>query len=224
MAKVKLPARDRIVRAAADLLAKGGRGAVSTRAVAAAANVQAPAIYRHFGDMQGLLDAAAREVLAGYVRGKARRSASKDPVADLRRGWDEHVAFGLANPAAYTLIYGRDDADVPAAKEGFAMLEALVTRVAEAGRLRVSVRMAARLIHAGARGVTLSLMASPDDVALSRAMRDAVLAAVTVGRAAAPRAIEARAVALRAVLPEAGDRLSDGERVLLDEWLARLSG
>jgi hypothetical protein len=35
------------VQAAARLLAEGGREAVSTRAVAAAAGVQAPTIYRH---------------------------------------------------------------------------------------------------------------------------------------------------------------------------------
>ena len=38
--------KDRIVRVAADLLAEGGREAVSTRAVAAAAGVQVPTIYR----------------------------------------------------------------------------------------------------------------------------------------------------------------------------------
>src|SRR4051794_36006940 len=51
--------RDRILQAAARLLAEGGREAVSTRAVSRAAGVQAPTIYRQFGDMQGLLDAVA---------------------------------------------------------------------------------------------------------------------------------------------------------------------
>ncbi len=55
-----------MVRAAADLLKSGGIDAVSTRAVAAAAGVQPPAIYRQFGDKDGLLDATARFVLGGY--------------------------------------------------------------------------------------------------------------------------------------------------------------
>jgi len=50
----KPDARARIVRAATELLATGGRNAVTTRAVSAAAGVQAPTIYRHFGDMQSL--------------------------------------------------------------------------------------------------------------------------------------------------------------------------
>ena len=44
----------------AQLLNDGGREAVSTRAVAAAAGVQPPTIYRQYGDMQGLLSAVAQ--------------------------------------------------------------------------------------------------------------------------------------------------------------------
>lgn len=228
--------RARIVRAAAELLVSGGREAVSTRAVSAAAGVQAPAIYRNFGDMQGLLHAAAREVLAGYVRRKAARKPGTDPLDDLRRGWDVHVAFGLANPAAYALLYGNSAAETEEAevRDGYAVLEALVTRVAEAGRLRVSVSHAARLLHAGGSGVTLSLIAAPPearDLRLSEAMREAVLAAITVapapeearGPAEATVRVAARAVALRAVLAEACDVLSPGEQQLLGEWLDRLA-
>ena len=46
-------ARTRILRAATELLATGGRSAVTTRAVSAAARVQPPTIYRHFGAMRG---------------------------------------------------------------------------------------------------------------------------------------------------------------------------
>ncbi|NED93539.1 helix-turn-helix transcriptional regulator, partial [Streptomyces sp. SID11233] len=42
--------RERIVAAATELLEESGREAVTTRAVAARAGVQAPAIYRLFGD------------------------------------------------------------------------------------------------------------------------------------------------------------------------------
>ncbi len=227
--------RERIVKAAADLLAKSGREAVSTRAVSAAAGVQAPAIYRQFGDMQALLHAAAREVLAAYVRQKARRAPTGDPVEELRVGWDLHVAFGLANPAAYALLYADAAAPGPEVREGEAQLTALVTRVAEAGRLRVSVPHAVRIILAGGSGVTLSLIAAgPEsrDPHLSTAMREALLQAILTddgaprierGRAAAPGRMAARAVALRAVLSEAEDTLTEGEMQLLGEWLDRIA-
>lgn len=216
--------RDRIVRSAADLLAKGGREAVSTRAVSAAAAVQAPAIYRQFGDMQGLLDVAAREILADYVREKAKRRPSSDPLDDLRRGWDEHIAFGLANPDAYAILYSGAEESAPG-RDGLAVLESLLTRVAEAGRLRMKVPQAARLLHAGGHGVVFSLIATPDPL-LSESMREALLAAITE---AAPkptrstRRVAPRAIALRAVLPETSRTLSAGERQLLDEWLDRLA-
>jgi AcrR family transcriptional regulator len=223
--------RERIVSAAAELLMEGGREAVSTRAVSAAAGVQAPAIYRQFADMQQLLHAAAREVLAGYVRHKGKQRASDDPLEELRRGWDVHVAFGLANPAAYALIYGDSTAqDAPEMDDGHAMLRAKVARLAEAGRLGVSVPHAARLFHAGACGVTLSLIAAAPnerDARLSHTMREAVLSAILTPAVAEPapgrNRIAARAVALRAVLGEGQEAFSPAELLLLTEWLDRLA-
>src|SRR4028119_655296 len=84
----------------------GGGGAVTTRGVATAAGVQAPTIYRQFGDMRGLLDEAASFGFSRYLRDKTSRERVEDPVEDLRRGWDLHVGFGLDNPAFYTLMYG----------------------------------------------------------------------------------------------------------------------
>jgi AcrR family transcriptional regulator len=220
----KASVRERIVRSAAELLAKGGREAVSTRAVSAAAAVQAPAIYRQFGDMRGLLDAAACEILADYVRDKAKRRPSNDPLEDFRRGWDEHIAFGLANPDAYVILYS-GAAESSTAREGLAILESLLTRVAEAGRLRMNVSDAARLIHAGGKGVVFSLIATPDP-RLSEAMREALLAAVTEAApkpARTTKRVAPRAIALRAVLPDTRRTLSAGERQLLDEWLDRLA-
>ncbi len=176
--------RDRIVRAAAGLLAEGGREAVSTRAVAAAAGVQAPTIYRQFGDMRGLLDEVASYGFSEYLRDKTARERAEDPVEDLRRGWDLHVEFGLANPAFYKLMYGDPGpgAEPAAALEASKILRGLVRRVAEAGRLRVGVERAARMIHASGVGVTLTLIGTERedrDPALSEITREAVLAAVT---------------------------------------------
>ena len=112
---------ERIIQAAAKLLAQGGRGAASTRTVSAAAGVQAPVIYRHFGDMEGLLQAAAQATFVRYVRRKAaRRQTADDPLEALRQGWDQHVAFGLENPVVYSFIYGDPAAaaDSPTAQAG----------------------------------------------------------------------------------------------------------
>src|SRR6185369_5402163 len=131
--------RDRILQAATRLLAEGGREAVSTRSVSRAAGVQAPTIYRQFGDMQGLLDAVASHGYTTYLASKRERAIHHDPVEDLRRGWNLHIDFGLANPALYTLMYGYPRADTPhpAAAEAQEMLLRQLRRIAEAGRLCV---------------------------------------------------------------------------------------
>ena len=226
------------MRAAAELLAKGGRNAVTTRAVSAAARVQPPTIYRQFGDMQGLLGVVARETLAGHVREQATRAVSNDPVEELRRGWDLHVAFGLANPDAFALLYSAPSvaAHTSVIHEGVAVLQGLVARVAEAGRLRVDVVHATALIHAAGTGVTLTLAATPPeerDPRLSETMREAILTAVTVPAAKGPNRssnavsvaerVAVHAVALRALLTETVGVLSPAERQLLSDWLDRLA-
>jgi hypothetical protein len=125
----------------------------------------------------------------------------------------------------------------------------LLARIAAAGRLRVSVEHAARMVHAGGLGVTCSLIATPAaerDARVSTAMREAVIAAITVpapiaetgapSKAQKARAskrdgqappgeipVVARAVALREALDEIGGSLSPGERQLLGEWLDRIA-
>lgn len=218
-------ARTRIIEAAMALLARDGRDGVTTRAVAEAAQVQAPAIYRLFGDKRGLLDAVAAHGYATYLRDKSARTASDDPVEDLRTGWDLHIAFGLANPAVYTLM--SDPAlQLTAGREGRRVLARHIHRVATAGRLRVPEERAVDLMHAAGLGTILTLLETPAgqrDLGVSTAARDAVIRAITFEQPvlASPTPATA-AIALRAVLPDA-TALSAGERALLDEWLARLA-
>ena len=101
--------RARIIDVAARLLQEQGPAAVTTRGVAEAAGVQAPAIYRLFGDKDGLLEAVAEHVMATYVSAKAAivQSASSeevDPLGDLHSGWQMQIDFGVANPALFRLF------------------------------------------------------------------------------------------------------------------------
>lgn len=210
------------------LLAEGGHEAVSTRAVSAAAGVQAPVIYRIFGDKQGLLDAVTSEAFRIYLDGKAQLHRTDDPVADLRHGWDLHLAFGLAHPALYTLMYGapRTGSPPPAALQAEQVLAEHVHRIAEAGRLRIGENLAAHLIHATANGITLALLARPEaqrDPALSTTGREAVITAITTDApATSDPGPTAAALALAANLPE-DTALSTNEKAMLGEWLDRIA-
>ena len=212
---------------AAKLLAEGGREAVSTRAVNVAAGVQAPTIYRLFGDKQGLLDAVAEYGIQQYLAAKVEAPLSLDPVEDLRQGWDQHVAFGLENPALYALIYGepRPGPPSPAAQVATDMLARKIQRIAESGRLRVSEALAADLVHALASGTTLALIGMPPSAhrqALADLAREAAISAITTGEPpAAVNGAANLAVALRAALPQT-TVLTDAETGLLQEWLDRI--
>jgi AcrR family transcriptional regulator len=220
--------RLRVVQAAASLVARGGREALTTRSVAAAANVQAPTIYRLFGDKDGLIDAVVMHGYRTFLEEKAARRPGPDPVEDLRRGWDLHVAFGLSNPALYVLMYGNPrpgsmPAVIAASRQ---ILAEHVRRVAAAGRLRVPEEQATELIHAAGSGTVFSLLATDKDRRdphLSALAREAVIAAVTTEAATIEASgPAAAAIALRARLPQT-TALSEAERQLLAEWLQRIA-
>lgn len=225
--------RTRIVEVAAQLLQSAGPAAVTTRAVAAEAGVQAPTIYRLFGDKDGLMEAVAEHVMAAWVRAKAEHerassAAGSDPLEDLRASWQAQVDFGLANPALFRLLSdpGRVGGS-PAAQAGLRVLESRVHRLAATGRLRVSEASAVAMVQAAGQGTVQVLLSTPPDrrdPALVGRMLDAVLAQVLEPEsAAAPgaQAVTASAVALRAVAPEL-QVLSEPERRLLVEWLDRV--
>jgi AcrR family transcriptional regulator len=222
--------RARIVSATAELLGRGGWDAVSTRAVAAAAGTQPPAIYRLFGDKSGLLDSVAEYGFASYLELKPRQRGpgAADPVEELRVGWDRHVSFGLANPALFALMYGnpKPGRQSPAASAALAVLRRKVRDVAAAGRLKVSERHAADLVHAAGCGVVFALLEIPGpdrDPQLSEMMREIVIEAITAGESGPTASTPAVAAnALRAQLAEL-DMLTEGERHALGEWLDRIA-
>ena len=222
-------ARTRILAAAAELIASAGRDAATTRAVAAAAGVQAPTIYRLFGDKRGLLDAVAEYGLARYVAGKSAREPDPDPVQDLRHGWDMHVAFGLAHPDLFAIMSGEAHADAisPSAAAGLEVLRRRIRTIARAGRLRVSEDRAVSLLQSMCVGTVSTLLGQPDahrDAGLSEAAREAVLAAIAGGESAATAepGPAGAAAALRASLDQSRV-LSAGERHLLEELLDRIA-
>ena len=219
--------RDRIVAAAAALIAREGWEALTTRAVSAAAGTQAPTIYRLFGDKQGLVDAVAEHGFTAYLRQKRVDETDADPVDALRKGWDLHVGFGLANPALFTAMYGtpRPGETSPAAAKALAILGERMRSLALAGRLQVEERRAADMVRSAACGIVFILLETPEverDLGLSEAGREAVIAAITIDAPKPERlGLGPVATTLRALLPDAV-RLTEGERRLLGEWLDRL--
>jgi len=226
-------ARAKIVDVAARLLRESGPEAITTRGVAEAAGVQAPAIYRLFGDKDGLLDAVAEHVMVTYVLTKAAvvEAAAEDdidPLDDLHAGWETQIEFGVANPALFRLLSDPDRVvESPAARAGMEVLVQRVRRIAQTGRLQVSEQRAVNLIQAAGIGVIQTLLATPDrhrDPGLGEAMYEAVLGQIVTD---APGRIDdgpmATAVAFRAIAPQL-TLITEAEQRLLCEWLDRELG
>jgi len=224
-------AAEKVLEAAARLLSSGGVDAVSTRAVATAAGVQPPTIYRQFGDKEGLLDAVTGFVLRGYLQNKRQAEITDDPVQDFRDSWDLHVDFGLTHPDSYLLAYVQPrPGRMPAlARESLDILHQLIARIGDQGLLRMSVKRAVEYAHAAAVGYVLSQIRVPPDDRdphLSAITRQNTIAAIATDTAQqpAPSDLPARAVALReALLANNNGALTAAEKMMMAEWLDRLA-
>jgi AcrR family transcriptional regulator len=228
--------RTRILDAASHLLHEGGSAAVTTRGVAEAAGVQAPTIYRLFGDKDGLLDAVAEHAMALHASAKAAVVAAAevddvDPLTDLRAGWEAQLEFALTHPSVFRLLSDPERVrSSAAARVGREVLRTRLHRVAAAGRLRVPLERAVDLVQAAGTGVVQTLLTQdPEhrDAGLADALYEAVLRQILLDADSfetqdAGAAVAAAAVSLRAVASTLPG-LSGPERDLLAEWLDRVA-
>ncbi|RPE40714.1 TetR family transcriptional regulator [Streptomyces sp. Ag109_O5-1] len=229
------PVRDRLLLAGAKLLEDSGGEDVSTRAICELAGVQAPTLYHHFGNKQGLLDAVVSHGFRDFLAAQREHGADGgNPVQEIREGWDRHVQFGLEHPMFYAYIYARVGRGTRCGvvSDVEAMLLEALEPAAKQGLLAIAPSDAAAEIMAASSGVIMSLITDPDDepdLRMSAHVRDAVLDAVTTSERAEDRqegaasTVASAAVTLASVLDDAPDVLSATETALLRDWLGRLS-
>lgn len=221
--------RDRLLRAAADLIAAAPGEPVPLRAICDAAGVRLPTLYHFFGNKDGLLDAVVEHGFEQYLALKRSRESTGDPIQDIRGGWDAHVAFGLANPGFYALMYGQvTPGRRPAAQDRTNTILLGLTREAQRrGRLVTAPERAAGHVLAANVGVTLHQITGSPDPELSAEVREATLDSITGGRPghrpAAERSLAEAASAVLAGLPDDNPALDAPETVLLKKWLAAVA-
>lgn len=109
---VYMPARStskRIAVAARRLLDKEGVEAVTMRRVAAAVGITAMAVYRHYADRKGLLNALAdegfEELAKRLVAVRSSGSISGRLEERLTRVLDVNLTFGFENPRLFELMF-----------------------------------------------------------------------------------------------------------------------
>lgn len=212
-------------------LAASSENDVSTRAVCEAVGVGQPVLYRLFGDKAGLMKALVDHGYDRFIERKRHLAITDDPVADLRAGWNDHIAFAVENPAIYRLMFSPTlGPQISAPRALLDLLTGTLERCAQAGVLLVSPALAAQRIRAACTGVALAILSRPDlysDPDLSDSVRDSVFASC-IGVSVQPpadRRLAGTAVQLAALLREGpASALGSEEQCLLLKWLDALGG
>ncbi|KAB1664196.1 TetR/AcrR family transcriptional regulator [Pseudoclavibacter sp. CFCC 13611] len=219
--------RTRLIEAAAELIAASPGEDVVLREICDRVGVKMPTLYHFFGSKQGLLDAVVAYGFDLYVSEKQSHESSGDPIQDIRAGWDAHVAFGLANPGFYTLMYGkiRPGDPSPANARPSQILLELMRRAEAQHRLVVPADQAAAHILATNIGVTLrQIIYARPDPDLSAAVREGAIAAITgVHEEAAGHARQRSAHLLMEYAAAHPGVLGAPETALFRAWLQRLA-
>jgi AcrR family transcriptional regulator len=101
------PTSERIAAAARQLLAAEGVDAVTMRRVAAAVGITAMAVYRHYADRDGLLNALADEGFAELARQLEKVRLKGDLTTRMRKVLDVNLDFALTTPRLFELMFLR---------------------------------------------------------------------------------------------------------------------
>lgn len=129
---------EQIVQIANDLVVAGGAEALTMGAVARAAGVRTPSLYKHFVDRQALLKAVELELLAELEGTLRRETSGETPALRLASIAAAYRRFAKAAPHRYRAIYGGEVFNDPLLREAIASAarplfeELLAAGVAEA--------------------------------------------------------------------------------------------
>jgi AcrR family transcriptional regulator len=134
--------RDELLRAAHDLLAAEGPGALSVRRIATAAGMSTMNVYSRFGGKDGLVDELYADGFRRLAAAMADAGQSDDPMADLLRCRAAYRSFALGNPTYYAVMFERAVPDFEPSPEATAVglgtlaeLAARLERAMDAGHL-----------------------------------------------------------------------------------------
>ena len=102
---VKKSTAERILTAARKLLNRDGADAVTMRQVAKVVGITPMALYRHFTDREGLLNALADAGFAELTARVANVAKPADPEQQLRETMEVFLDFGLEKPQLFELMF-----------------------------------------------------------------------------------------------------------------------
>jgi AcrR family transcriptional regulator len=136
--------KQRLIEAAARLLADEGPAGLSTRKLAAEVGASTMAVYTHFGGLPELVRAVVREGFARLADHMSAVPETDDPLLDLAALGDAYRANALENPHLYAVMFGTaslggyrlHDDELGEGRYTFDMLVAATRRCMDAGVFR----------------------------------------------------------------------------------------
>jgi AcrR family transcriptional regulator len=96
---------ERIAGVARKLLDREGAEAVTMRRVAAAVGITPMALYRHFADREGLLNALADAGFEELAARVAKAHAARGSEERLKKNLDAFLDFGIEKPRLFELMF-----------------------------------------------------------------------------------------------------------------------
>jgi AcrR family transcriptional regulator len=97
-----------LVEAALDALKEGGADAIGLRELARRVGVSPAAPYRHFRDRQALIQAVAADGFKSFLAALEAARPEGSAENQLAAMAEAYVAFALANPALYRLMFSSE--------------------------------------------------------------------------------------------------------------------
>ncbi|MEP7112227.1 MAG: TetR/AcrR family transcriptional regulator [Ilumatobacteraceae bacterium] len=129
-----------LLKAASDLLASEGAGALTVRRIANAAGLSTMNVYSRFGGKDGVVEHLFVEGFTRLGTGMSSVTTTDDPIADIRSCGLSYRQFAIDNPTLYSVMFDRVVPDYRPT------LEAQVIASATLGLLATRLE---RAMHAG---------------------------------------------------------------------------
>ena len=142
------PVGSTLLKAASDLLATEGAGALTVRRIANEAGVSTMNVYSRFGGKDGVVEHLFVEGFTRLAEGMRKVVATDDPVADMTTCGLSYRQFAIENPTLYSVMFDKVVPDFEPSIEAqliagstLELLAGRIERAMKAGLLRPADRL-----------------------------------------------------------------------------------
>lgn len=178
--------KEAMLESAMRLLAAHGRDGATTRAICTEVGVGAPTLYYHYGDLNGLHQAAIRQAFTAISRCYRPRAEGSDPLQSVRDSWSMLMKFAQEHPLMCRLMIQQtiNRELQPGVSTIYDNIVSDLNELYQGGKMVMVPTTAAYMFWAGAIGAAALLahgeQGKPVDDSVAQVMLEALLAALFV--------------------------------------------